>query len=344
MEKLHEIQIANILLTRRCNLRCHYCNIVRDYVGMPDEYKKMSYFHHNEHNLKDWINVFERLYTNNPSCFCILYGGEPMLHPDILDIVKYLKENDYAHTIISNNSTKQIRDKIMELYNYVGTIPGFTASIDPELCMYIDNRQTDEDDSIKKTIAGFEYLKYLKRENIAEDVVAEITVSSKNIDYLYRTVKILSENGIWSSITTIDDTKNRYYDFSNIGKNTDLMVYPDLRTRLIFDQIQKDKTLKVHMPELLDTLFNSLPARYKCDIYKNLHNVTIDSDQTFRLCLRVEGTNVSKIKVLDGIDENGKVKQELIDAYEKDYKSYCGGCNWTCPMMSSSFANHIITH
>ena len=36
------IQIANILLTRRCNLRCDYCSIVRDYAKMPFEYPKIT--------------------------------------------------------------------------------------------------------------------------------------------------------------------------------------------------------------------------------------------------------------------------------------------------------------
>jgi MoaA/NifB/PqqE/SkfB family radical SAM enzyme len=311
---------------------------------MPAEYKKMQHFYDNECGVDKWIQVFDRIHKNNPECFFILYGGEPMVHPDIIPIVKYLKDSGYAHTIISNNSTKHIRDKIMELYNTIGTIPGFTASIDPELCLYLDNRSVGNDDSIKKTIAGFEYLRYLKKEGIADDVVAEITVSKSNINYLYRTVKILSDNDIWSSITTIDDQKSEYYDFSNVNRGSSLMVEPDLRTRLIFDEIQKDKSLKVHMPELLDSLYEALPANMKCRIHENIHNVTVDADQTFRLCLRIEGTNVSKIHVLDGIDSDGNVTQHLIDGYESDYKTYCRGCNHTCLMMSEKYANQIITH
>ena len=343
MKSKHKIQIANVLLTRRCNLKCDYCNIVKNYVGRPADYKDMSHFHHNEHSWQEWAQVFDRVHKNNPNCFFILYGGEPFMHPQINDIVKYLKDNSYLHTIISNN-TPIIRQKIKELCKYVGTLPGFTASIDPELCLYLDKKSVRDDDAVKKTIAGFEYLKYLKSNGYADDVVAEITVSSKNIDYLHRTVQILSENDIYCSITTIDDQKNNYYDFSNVTKNNPLMTQRDLKTRLIFDQIQKDTSLKIHMPELLDKLYDILPANMKCNIADDVHNITIDSDLTFRLCLRIAGTESGKIKILDGIDEEGKVAQKLIDAFKSDYDKNCEGCNWTCMIMSKHFSDNIITH
>lgn len=343
MIQKHKIFIANVLLTRRCNLKCSYCNIVKDYIGRPADYKKMEYLHHNEHSWQDWVEVFKRVHENNPECFFILYGGEPFVHPQINDIVKFLKDNGYLHTIISNN-TPVIRKKIEELYKYVGTLPGFTASIDPELCLYLDKQNVRDDDAVKKTIAGFEYLKYLKSNGYADDVVAEITVSSKNIDYLYRTVKILSDNDIYCSITTIDDQKSNYYDFSNVPRDSELLVQPDLRTRLIFDQIQKDKSLKVHMPELLDELYDNLPSKMKCNIADNIHNVTIDSDLTFRLCLRIAGIECGKLKVLDGIDDKGNVTQKMIDTFKSDYDKYCLACCHTCLMMTNKFANKIITH
>ena len=339
----HKIQIANILLTRRCNLQCDYCNIVKNYTGRPSEYKDMNYLRSTEFPATEWSKVFDRIHKNNPGCFFILYGGEPLLHPDIINIIKYMKDNFYPHTIISNN-TPVVRKRIEEVYKTIGTLPGFTASIDPELCLYLDKKNVTQNDAIKKSIAGFEYLKYLKENGLADDVVAEITVSNSNINYLYETVKILTKNDIHASITTIDDQKSRYYDFSNIIANSDLMVKPDSKTRMIFDQIQNDKSLKVHMSPLLDELFNVLPANMACDIYKDIHNVTVDSDMTFRLCLRIAGVECGKIKVTDGIDENGVITDKMLQAFECDYKKYCQKCNWTCMLMSKYFSDRIVTH
>jgi len=52
------IQIANVLLTRRCNLRCDYCYLVQDYQGKPKEYPDMKYYRDNEKSAQDWIKAF----------------------------------------------------------------------------------------------------------------------------------------------------------------------------------------------------------------------------------------------------------------------------------------------
>ena len=50
-----------------------------------------------------------------------------------------------------------------------------------------------------------------------EDACAEITVMQSTVPHLYNTVKKLSENGIYSSITTLDDAKNKYYAPEHLG-------------------------------------------------------------------------------------------------------------------------------
>lgn len=341
-ENKHKIQIANILLTRRCNLRCDYCYLVQDYLGKPKEYPDMKYYRDNEKTALEWIEAFDLMYQNNPDIFFILYGGEPFLYPGLAEIIKHFKDYSYNHTIISNN-TPVIQPKIMDLYNKVGKLPGFTASIDPELCLYLEKQGTRDDDAIRKTIAGFTNLRILKDKGIAQDVVAEITCSSSNLQYLYKTVEILSSYGIYSSITTLDIQKSSYYDFSAI-RDSSLCVNPDLKTRVVFDQILSNPKLLVHMPQLLNSLFDVLPFNMKCDIHKDIHNVSIDSDLTFRLCLRCKGIEVAKIPVVKGILPNGNISQILIDAFKVDYNKLCLGCNHTCLLMSKHYANQIISH
>jgi len=339
------IQIANILLTRRCNLRCDYCSIVRDYPDKPKEYPDMSYYKEHELKANQWIRILDRLKLNNPDVFVIFYGGEPLLYDDLPEIINHCHKNDINYTIISNN-TEEIQPKILRLVDQVGgKLKGFTASIDPELALRIQGLGSKSKiHSIQKTVAGFENLCKLKTQGIADDVVAEITVTNGNIRWLYDTIKILSKNNIYSSITTVDLKKSPYYDFSTIDDQS-LLVNPNLETRSTFFEIMADESLKVHIPQLLLKLYGILPSRMMCEIYKDLHNVTIDADGSFRLCLRIRGIHLPKLSLDQIFSKNGKVILPAAKgAIGIDYCEGCKGCNWTCILMSEYYSKGIIDH
>ena len=84
-----KINIANHLITRRCNLSCEYCHLIRDYDNMPKCYHKINHFANNELYAIQWIDIIKKLVNNNPQVFLILYGGEPFLYDGLRDIVKY---------------------------------------------------------------------------------------------------------------------------------------------------------------------------------------------------------------------------------------------------------------
>jgi len=340
---MNKIQIANILLTRRCNLHCDYCSIIKNYEDMPLEYPPIAHYHKNELKTDGWIDIIDLLHKNNPNVFLIFYGGEPFLYPGLTDLIKHCHEKNIYYTIISNN-TKLIQDKILKLYEAVGKIRGFSASVDPDLYIHLNNRKIDSnDDAAFKTVAGFKNLSILKEKNMADDVVAEITVTKYNCKYLYETVKILSENRIVSSITTLDLKKNPYYDFSTITDKS-LLVYQTKEIAEQFMKIMADETLLVHIPHMLIKLFNILPCELRCHIYEDVHNVTIDSDGTFRLCLRIRGTETPKLHTHHIFDFNGDLRLSFNEALKSDYKKFCEGCNHTCLLMSKYYSKGIIAH
>lgn len=338
---MDKIQIANLLLTRRCNLRCDYCSIVKDYPGMPDIYPNMKYYRDHELSYNEWIQILSMLKKNNPNVFLIFYGGEPFLYDGLTELIKYCHKENLHYTIISNN-TKEIQPKILQLYHDVGQLEGFTASIDPELYRILHNPNVDyTDDAVVKTLAGYKNLSIIKNEKIAKDVVAEITVTNYNQGMLYDTIKILSLSGIYSSITTIDIKKSPYYDFSTVTDES-LLVQ---KSYIINDQFQKiieDKSLLVHIPELLMKLYDILPCEMKCNIYKDVHNVTVDCDGTFRLCLRIKGDETPRYSGI--FDKDGNIQEGFKEALQFDYENICKGCNHTCLIMSSYFCNQILEH
>ena len=202
-----KIHICNWLLTRKCNLNCSYCGIVKNYKGKPSQYPDMKHYYQNEMSTEYIIEGLRKLKNHNPNMFHILYGGEPLLRSDISDIINFCNKEDIHYTIITNNSA-EVQWRLQDLMTSVDYIHGLTSSVDP----VFDEVSTD--DRIKKSLAGIMGLK--KYRGIIKDLVAEITVTNDDVGDLYKLVKYLSNEGINSDVTFVDIAKTPYYDFSNV--------------------------------------------------------------------------------------------------------------------------------
>jgi MoaA/NifB/PqqE/SkfB family radical SAM enzyme len=308
----------------------------------------MKDYAQNELTGEEWIEIFDRLVANNPDVFFVIYGGEPFVYEDLWKVIKHCNDNNIFYTVISNN-TDYVQDKIQEVYEKCGQYRGFTSSVDPVV-------GTDQKGQIEfsksekgkffiteKSNTGLMRLIEMKDKGMIEDAVAEITVMSSTVPYLYTTVKKLSENGIYSSITTLDDAKTEYYDFARVLNDGD-MVQKDSGIKEQFDMIKADKSLLIHMPELLDVIYDMLPSCGECGLEKKIHNVTIDADGTFRLCLRIRGVESPYLVLDDVIDKNGVIQDSFADSICNDLENYCRGCNWSCTQMSLLFSDQIIDH
>jgi MoaA/NifB/PqqE/SkfB family radical SAM enzyme len=321
------IRIINWLLTRKCNLNCDYCAIVKDYINKPSKYPNMKHYLKNEMTTEQIIDGLKRFKKHNPEAFHIFYGGEPMLRKDLPEIISFCNEENIHYTIISNN-TPEVQPLIENLLNKCEEIKGFTASIDPVL-----SDENADSDRVRKSKEGFKSL--LKIKEKVKDVVAEITVMKENEHLLYKLVKLLSENGINSDITFIDIAKSPYYDFSNVTDQTVLVR----QSAHLADQLQKineDKSLDIHMKDiLLQKMWDILPSNMDCEIEKDLHNVSVDADGTIRLCLRIRGTFAPTLVNLKNLLRNdGKISLIAHAAIKKDKLQYCKLCNHTCQIMS----------
>jgi MoaA/NifB/PqqE/SkfB family radical SAM enzyme len=320
------IRIANWLLTRKCNLRCDYCAIVKDYENKPEKYPNMKHYIEKEMSTETVINGLTKLKLHNPDMFHIFYGGEPLLRKDLSEIIKFANKNDIHYTIISNN-TPEIRPLIEKLFEKVGKINGFTASIDPIFS------QEQNDHRTLKSVSGFKGLVKLKK--FVNDVVGEITITNDTVSNIYELVKMLSEKGINSDITFVDIAKTEYYDFSNVRDEKELV---NISSKL-GNELQKlwyDPKLDIHMKDvLIPEIWTMLPSNYDCEIEKILHNISIDADGTVRLCLRIRGVYTPEEITIDNlIRNNGAINVEAIATIRRDKKEFCKLCNHTCQIMS----------
>jgi len=326
MNKKDKIQIVSWLLTRRCNLKCSYCALVKNYKGKPEEYPDMKYYHQNEMTTEYIIAVLKKLKEHNPNCFSIFYGGEPTLRSDLPEIINFCNKEEIPYTIITNNSD-EVQPMIENLIMKTDRIMGLTSSVDPLVIGSDPNS-----DRYKKCIKGFEKLIELK--GLIDDVVAEITVDGPNIPYLYNLVKTISGFGINSDITFLDIAKTPYYDFSNVTDEKDL-VHRTLEVEETIQKIIDDDTLDVHMKKtLLPALLQTLPANIDCELEKDVHNMTIDADGSLRLCLRVRGISTPKLSAYNAFTNVGKLNPIVKEMITKDKASYCRGCQWSCVEMS----------
>jgi MoaA/NifB/PqqE/SkfB family radical SAM enzyme len=333
---MSKIRIVNWLLTRKCNLKCDYCAIVKDYKGMPPEYPKMVHYYHDQMTSLHVIEILNTIKRNNPEAFHIFYGGEPMLFNGLSHIINHCNDNNIYYTIISNN-TPAVQPLIKKLFDETEYVQGFTSSVDPIFCedgSYLEHTKLDR---VLKSIEGFRRLKEIQKQGKVKDVVAEITVMKNNIMHLYDLVKILTDEGISSDITFIDIAKNDYYDFSNI-KDPNLLVTKDEAAGVMEKLLKSD--LNIHMKEtLLPAIFNILPSEMDCELEKGVHNISIDSDGTLRLCLRIKGVITPTIRADDFIDDRGNVTEYTRVAISEDKKRYCKLCNHTCLLMSKIIDN-----
>lgn len=327
-----KIRIANWLLTRKCNLKCDYCAIVKNYANKAKEYPDMNHYLKNEMTTDYVLEGLRRFKAHNPDCFHIFYGGEPMLRKDLPEIINFCNRENIYYTIITNN-TPQVQPMIKKLIEKTDYIQGITSSVDP----VFNDWDTDASDRVRKSLEGFKRLVEYKA--YINDVVAEITVMHSNLRYLYDLVKRLSGEGINSDITFIDIAKNSYYDFSNITDQSSLVYKDSHNLSIQLMDILADDSLDVHMKNfLIPKIWSILPSNMDCEIEKNLHNVSIDADGSVRLCLRIRGVYSPQSFVNDRLFAKGTNCKEISPfmkmSIANDKKRYCKLCNHTCLLMS----------
>jgi MoaA/NifB/PqqE/SkfB family radical SAM enzyme len=104
--------ITHVVITRRCNLSCGYC-FEYDKVSKPVPLD----------TLKERIDHLAKL----RSVFVVLTGGESLLHPDAIEIVRYVREKGMTPFLNTNGYllTKQIIEGLNEAGLY-----GLQLSID----------------------------------------------------------------------------------------------------------------------------------------------------------------------------------------------------------------------
>lgn len=86
-----------LFLTKRCNLSCSFCH----YYGELDNANEIQ--KEWEFSLDDFKRLEKEKIISAPAKVC-LYGGEPMLSESFFELTKYLNENGYLSSTITNST------------------------------------------------------------------------------------------------------------------------------------------------------------------------------------------------------------------------------------------------
>ena len=160
---------VEIDLTNNCNHKCSFC-FYADSIGrggMPTFETKI---------LKERIREMKELGVRGIS---FTGGGEPMLHPDFLDIVKFAKEQGLDIGLITNGSAINEK-KVKDLNNYLTWIRVSMAGGDPESYQKVQGVN-----QFQKVIDNLKLLNDKKLElNGKLNIGVRILVTPDNIDSL----------------------------------------------------------------------------------------------------------------------------------------------------------------
>jgi len=92
--------LAQMVVTRRCNLACGYCN---EFDETSDPIPKDV--------LKARIDRLKELGTFSLE----LTGGEPLMHPDIAELIRYARQRDFYKVMMISNAYLLNQKKVEEL-------------------------------------------------------------------------------------------------------------------------------------------------------------------------------------------------------------------------------------
>lgn len=106
-----------LFLTLRCNQQCRYCHrfLGIDEVGYEDNKR-----------------IIDKL-TEDKIYNVTFTGGEPLLYPNIVELLKYAKERGIKSKIITNGEILAKNPQTREIYDYLDSITLSIDSIDNEI-------------------------------------------------------------------------------------------------------------------------------------------------------------------------------------------------------------------
>jgi len=293
---------ACIFVTRKCNLRCSYCGVVKKDSQEP------------ELDIEGWKKVFDATEKLGVGMH-VIFGGEPMFRQDINQIIGYLNGHSLPYALISN-ATYSV-ERYMEL-----NLKQISCSVD--LIKDFNVKQHNELKSQRGTKLLLEMVKEVP------DALANMGLCSWNLRLVPDIVKFFTDHNIWVITSPLhDDPDNHdFWMYRYTGPHNDRIKPEQQKDIEWYCEQMLDLKKQGYLIHQFEPFFEEYFPKYGVGLdwhCKEPALLTIDSDGSLMCCIDLRGERVSKYKIWDLIDPE-KLKQ-----FKKDFKKdvqVCPGCCW----------------
>lgn len=297
---------AEILWTRQCPLRCHYCNMVDGRQNTP--------------TIDFWKVGLDNLKALNCK-FIAIYGAEPLADFHKLpEFISYACQLGIDLTLITSGVDRKVKEKLKILY---------TSGLRSLTCSYdIVDLSASSRTKTQKSLPLIEYFRGL---GPVDNVAIVVTLTRTNYKYLYTVMEEMTSKNIWTFFDIIHPdrgqpgSKVKGADESLLFKDEDLSEF--LKQ---FKKIKENKhQLMIHASDLffdylLDNPRSIITYDWNCADYKVFPSwVTVDCDGLVYPCDDYQ-PQVTDIY----LDELVKRWEEFLEFWRKDVKQNCPGCLW----------------
>lgn len=175
-------QLICMRITDRCNLRCHSCGQWGDNGYLLDT--PLPVLKERETPVDRHFAMVDAIVEAGWKPMWYFWGGEPMLYPGIMDLLKYIHERDMPITIVSNST--RMADRAEELAQYCKVI--YLSLDGPNAEIHNTQRPglTPKYDNFAEVEAALEAFRRIKTEKklVYPYIVPLTCITTYNIDHM----------------------------------------------------------------------------------------------------------------------------------------------------------------
>lgn len=132
----------------RCNYRCKFCIS----HGPYDNNSKNDVFSRDAVSFPELKKIITQAYSLGVECIIICGEGEPLLHPRIIAILRYLAAHDFTVIVFTNASIDEKIKKIVQLPSFNLSFIVNLSAINPQQYSYIHGQPEERFNHLLKNI------------------------------------------------------------------------------------------------------------------------------------------------------------------------------------------------